>query len=127
MTNKKQQNTETEPVLEQETLERIRALQRPGKPNVLNKIINLYLENSPGLIETVRKSVEQEDGAALCEADHSLKSSSANLGAVNMAAVCKKLEEMGREGRTDAAKTLIGRMESEYKSVSAALADELGA
>ena len=116
---------ETEPVLEQETLERIRALQRPGKPNVLSKIINLYLENSPGLIETVRKSVEQGDGAALCEAAHSLKSSSANLGAVSMAAVCKKLEDMGRDGRTDAAKALIGRIESEYKSVSTALADEL--
>ncbi|MCK5544075.1 MAG: response regulator [Desulfobulbaceae bacterium] len=116
---------ETEPVLEQEILERIRVLQRPGKPNVLGKIINLYLENSSGLITTVLKSVEQGDGAALCEAAHSLKSSSANLGAVSMAAVCKKLEDMGREGRTDAAKALIGRIESEYKSVSAALVDEL--
>jgi len=117
---------ETKPVLEQDTLKRIRALQRPGKPDVLGKIINLYLENSPGLIKTVLKSVEQGDGAALCEAAHSLKSSSANLGAVSMAAVCKKLEEMGREGRTDAAKALIGHIESEYKSASAALVDELG-
>lgn len=117
---------ETEPVLEQDTLTRIRALQRPGKPDVLGKIINLYLENSPGLIKTVLNSVEQGDGTALCEAAHSLKSSSANLGAVSMAAVSKKLEEMGREGRTDAAKALIGRIESEYKSASAALADELG-
>ena len=116
---------ETEPLLEHDTLERIRALQRPGKPNVLGKIINLYLENSPGLIKTVRESVEQGDGAALCEAAHSLKSSSANLGAVSMAAMCKKLEDMGRDGRTDAAKALIGRIESEYKLASAALADEL--
>ena len=100
-------------------------MQRPGKPNVLGKIINLYLQNSPGLIETVRKSVEQGDGAALCEAAHSLKSSSANLGAVSMADVCRKLEDMGREGRIDSAKALIGRIESEYKSASAALADEL--
>ncbi len=120
-----QKETEAEPVLEQDTLTRIRALQRPGRPNVLGKIINLYLENSPGLIKTVLKSVEQGDGTALCEAAHSLKSSSANLGAVSMAAVSKKLEDMGREGRTDAAKTLIGRIESEYKSASAALADEL--
>ena len=42
-----------------------------------------------------------------------------------MAAVCKKLEEMGREGRTDAAKALVGRIESEYKSVGVALANEL--
>ena len=32
---------------------------------------------------------------------------------------------MGREGRTDAAKALIGRIESEYKSAGAALAGEL--
>ena len=70
--------------------------------------------------------VKQGDGAALCEAAHSLKSSSANLGVVRMATVCRKLEEMGRERRIDAAKELIGRIESEYKSASAALADELG-
>ena len=117
---------ETEPLLEQETLERIRALQRPGKPNVLGKIINIYLQNSPGLIKTVRESVEQGDGVALSEAAHALKSSSANLGAVRMASVCKKLEDMGREGRIDMAKNLIDRIESEYKSAGSALADELG-
>ncbi len=116
----------TEPLLEQETLERIRALQRPGKPNILGKIINLYLQNSPGLIKTVIESVEQGDSVALCEAAHALKSSSANLGAVRMATVCRKLEDMGREGRIDMAKALIGRIESEYKSAGSALADELG-
>ena len=118
--------TGTEPLLEQETLERIRSLQRPGKPNVLAKIINLYLQNSPGLMKIVHESMEQGDGVALCEATHALKSSSANLGAIRMATVCKNLENMGREGRIDAAKALIGRLESEYKSASSALADELG-
>ena len=42
-----------------------------------------------------------------------------------MAAVCKKLEDMGRDGHTDAVKALIGRIESEYKLAGAALADEL--
>ena len=42
-----------------------------------------------------------------------------------MAAVYKKLENMGRDGRIYTAKALIGCIESEYKSASAALADEL--
>jgi len=35
------------------------------------------------------------------------------------------LEDMGREGRTDAAKALMDRIESEYQSARAALAGEL--
>ncbi|OEU56631.1 MAG: hypothetical protein BA871_09720 [Desulfuromonadales bacterium C00003096] len=120
------EHKETEPLLERHVLDKIRALQRPGKPNILGKIIKLYLENSPGLITTVRESVEQGDGGALCEAAHSLKSSSANLGAIQLAAVCKELKDMGREGRTDGAKALMGRIESEYQSARAALAGELG-
>ncbi|MDL1967410.1 MAG: response regulator [Deltaproteobacteria bacterium] len=120
-----QTETESEPLLEQHVLDKIRALQQPGKPSILGKIIKLYLENSPGLITTVRESVEQGDGGALCEAAHSLKSSSANLGAIQLMAVCKELEDMGRDGRTDAAKELIGRIESEFKSANTALAEEL--
>ena len=116
---------ETEPLLEQHALDKIRALQQPDKPNILGKIIKLYLESSPGLITTVRESVEQGDGVALCEAAHSLKSSSANLGAIQLAAVCRELEDMGREGRTDATKALMDRIESEYQSAHAALAGEL--
>ena len=117
---------ETEPLLERHALDKIRALQQPDKPNILGKIIKLYLESSSGLITTVRESVEQGDGRALCEAAHSLKSSSANLGAIQLAAVCKELEDMGHEGRTDAAKALMDRIESEYQSAHAALAGELG-
>ncbi|MCD4755755.1 MAG: response regulator [Deltaproteobacteria bacterium] len=120
------EHKETEPLLEQHALDKIRALQRPGKPNILGKIIKLYLESSPELITTVRESVEQGDSKALCEAAHSLKSSSANLGAIQLAAVCKELEDMGREGRTDGAKALMDRIESEHQSAHAALAEELG-
>ncbi|MBW1931792.1 MAG: response regulator [Deltaproteobacteria bacterium] len=116
---------ETEPLLEQHALDKIRALQRPDKPNILGKIIRLYLENSSGLITSVRKSVKQGDGVALCDAAHSLKSSSANLGAIQLAAVCKELEDMGRERRTDGTRVLMDRIESEYQSARAALVGEL--
>jgi len=116
---------ETEPLLEQHALDKLRALQRPDKPNILGKIIRLYLENSSGLITSVRKSVKQGDGVALCDAAHSLKSSSANLGAIQLAAVCKELEDMGRERRTDGTRVLMDRIESEYQSARAALVGEL--
>ena len=115
-----------EPLLEQHALDNIRALQQPDKPNILGKIIKLYLKSSPGLITIVRESVKQGDGSALCEAAHGLKSSSANLGAIQLASVCKELEDMGRDGGTDAAKELMDRIESEYQSVHAALAEQLG-
>ena len=112
-------------VLDQKRLDMIRAMQRPGRPNVLDRIIGLYQENSPALIRTIRQAITEEDGGALSEAAHSLKSSSANLGATHLAAQCKTLEEMGRLGRFDGSVELLEPLENEFQQVVLLLSAEL--
>ncbi len=115
----------TEKLLKQDALDKIRALQRPGSPNILDKIINLYLENSRDLMQSIIDSIERDDSASLQEAAHSLKSSSANLGAVKMAALCKELEYMGREGEACSAASLLDGIKTTGKLTQAALKEEL--
>jgi HPt (histidine-containing phosphotransfer) domain-containing protein len=117
---------ETEKLLKQDALDKIRALQRPGSPNILDKIINLYLENSRELMQSIIDSIDWDDSASLQEAAHSLKSSSANLGAVKMAALCKELEYMGREGEACSAASLLDDIKTTGKLTQAALKEELG-
>ena len=116
---------ETEKLLKQDALNKIRALQRPGSPNILNKIINLYLKNSRDLMQSIVESIDRVDSASLQEAAHSLKSSSANLGAVKMAELCKELEYMGREGEAYSAALLLDSIKAEDKLTQAALKEEL--
>ncbi len=113
------------PTIDPRAWESIRALQRPGQPDMLCKVIGKYLTSSRQLIETMRTAVPQHDAPALHRTAHSLKSCSATLGALRLAALCKEVEAMGRANVLDHIATLWDKLEAEYKLVHEALAAEL--
>jgi HPt (histidine-containing phosphotransfer) domain-containing protein len=108
--------------LNYETLENLRSMVKEGQPNLLEKVIRIYMESSPKLMETIRHSISLGDAAAMQGAAHSLKSTSGNLGAMMLAEMCKELEAMGRAGTTDNAILLLPVLEDEYERVRKALA-----
>ena len=59
-------------------------------------MIKIYLLDAPQQLETIKEAIFLGDADSLKLASHTLKSSSANLGAVSFSAVCKELEYMGR-------------------------------
>jgi HPt (histidine-containing phosphotransfer) domain-containing protein len=69
--------------------------------------------------------VQAQDADAIRQAAHSLKSSSANLGAVQLADLCKTLELCGREKQLQDSAALLSETENQYEKVKAALALEL--
>ncbi|HHW77517.1 MAG TPA: response regulator, partial [Xanthomonadaceae bacterium] len=111
--------------LDERALAQIRALQRSGKPGLLGKIIGLYLDGSPKLLQQARDAVAGADPEALRQAAHSLKSSSANLGATRLAALCRELEQSGRERRLEGVVELLRELEIHYDRARDALAAEL--
>lgn len=114
-----------ESFLDQDRLDMIRGLQRPGRPNVLKKIIHLYQKNSPTLVQSIRDAVSNGDSTALQEAAHSLKSASANLGAVGLAELCKQIEEIGYSGQPGSAGELLDNLEKLFQEALDALLVEL--
>ncbi|MGH9197890.1 MAG: Hpt domain-containing protein, partial [Acidimicrobiia bacterium] len=56
---------------------------------------------------------------------HSLKSSSASLGALRLAALSQELEMIGRMSRQDQAPVAFAKLEAEYAAVAAELMAEL--
>jgi signal transduction histidine kinase/DNA-binding response OmpR family regulator/HPt (histidine-containing phosphotransfer) domain-containing protein len=110
--------------LDPNALDSLRALERQGAQGLVRKAIRFYLEDAPKLIETLREAVSLADSQALSNAAHSLKSSSANLGAVRLAKLSSDLEKAGRAGATEGAGTLLAETQAEYERVSVALAAE---
>ncbi len=108
-------------LLDETVLANIRALQRPGKPDILQKIVDHYLASAPQLLRQVREAIEQGDAAALRMAAHTLKSSSANLGARTLAAYCQELETMAEENALESAAQLLSEIESGYAPVAVEL------
>jgi len=111
-------------VINEAALDNIRQLQRPGKPDLLEKIVSLYMSDTPGLLNALRVSIDGSDAEQVRMLAHRFKSGSANLGALGLAELCKQLEEKGRNGDLDDAALLLARIETEFKAVSVALQAE---
>lgn len=72
------------------------ALSRLGNDaDLLTAIIQIYLEDSPGLIERIKTAVTNRDASALQRAAHSLKGLAATLSAADVTCSASRLEHMG--------------------------------
>lgn len=107
-----------------------------NKDEVLMKVIDSYLEDTPNLLQVIRQGLElintanvMEEIAPLHRAAHSLKSSSATLGAMNLSQLCQKLETMSQEisnthehlDKMAVISAIVAQIETEFEQVKAAL------
>lgn len=92
-----------------------------GDTEFLKELVDAYLESTPDLFATMRKAGAEGDAPALQRAAHSLKTGSANMGALAFAAQCKELEYIGRSGTLDGVEARIDAAATAYKDVAGAL------
>ncbi len=117
-------DTSRAPLVDVGVLRNIAALARPL---LLNSLIDLYLQHSPGLIAAVETAAADMQPTALTEAVHALKSSTANLGGTRLAMVAKECEVLVREGGIAHTGSVISRIRAEYQEFCAALTSERSA
>ena len=106
-------------------LDRIRAIEAQGSTGLLTTVITYYVNESPGMIASLRKAVEADDARTMQELAHSLKSASANVGARTVAGLCKEMEMAGRAKTTQAGPGLLLQIEREFGVASKTLMTEL--
>ena len=92
---------------------------------MLSQVITAYMATSPPLLDRLSKAAASGDYRGLLGTAHALKSSSANVGARNLAELCRELEEGAREGEIPDAEECVSGIESEYNRVHVALMAEL--
>jgi CheY-like chemotaxis protein len=112
------------PAIDVRALDNIRELQKPGAPDLLERIVALYLNDVPKLVQSMREAIAAGDGTALQRAAHTLKSSSATLGALQLAKLCNEIEVQTRDKHVVDAGQWISRVECEYARVCASLPRE---
>ena len=108
-------------VLDQGMLENLRDLPGEGADDLLGELIILFAQEAPRRINQLRTAIQQGDATRVMQVAHSLKGSSANLGARCMAGLCNRLEQQGREGKLDGALPVQDEIEREYRRVLLAL------
>jgi len=108
--------------LDPNALASIRALHREGGPDILGKAVGTYLATSPTLLQGLKEAVAAGDSTGVQKAAHTLKSSSATLGAQSLADLCKTMEALGRTQSMGETPQLLTRIETEFLAAREALA-----
>jgi two-component system, sensor histidine kinase and response regulator len=107
-------------------LDSIAAIQREGEPDVVKKIITVYLSDTKSTLEKLSLAVNEGNATDLFRLAHKLKSSSANVGATNLSSMLKTLELEGKEGNLENSHNLFLQILTEFDLVKQTLALRLG-
>ena len=87
----------------------------------LTMLMEIYKQDAPQLVDRIRNAINQSDANDLNMAAHTLKSSSASLGATTLSELCHQLEAMGRDHNIADAAAIIFKVEREFSESIKAL------
>ena len=101
-------------------------LHRFGGDKLLHEMIRLFMENAPQRIAAAGAAVDGGDAPAAELSLHSLKSSSAQLGALRMQRLSEQGEKLAHAGDLMIVGLLVQDLEEEWDRVRSWLADVRG-
>ncbi|MFC4726716.1 ATP-binding protein [Coralloluteibacterium thermophilus] len=106
------------PVLDREILDELREMM--GEAGC-RQLVQVFLEDAPRHIARLRIAAASSDQAALVAPAHTLKSASANLGAMAVSAIAKRIEQGARDQRLSRSVALVSLLETEFGRAEAEL------
>lgn len=112
---------EVSDVIEMTILDALREIQQPGQNDLISRVIQIYLQDSPTHIQSIVQGLQDNDAAAILRATHSMKSISAHVGAMKLSELCKDLEHITKTGITPESEKLSVKIQKEFKRVVKAL------
>jgi two-component system sensor histidine kinase/response regulator len=104
-------------VLDRNVLQRIRELGGTGKPDLLERVLNLFLNDVPRHLAAIQHAWQGRDAPLIATSAHVLKSSSAHIGALRLSAMCAALETDARSGELGRAEAVVASLEGEWRAV----------
>src|SRR5205085_6385792 len=99
----------------------LRDLQSAGRPDILAELIAVYLRDTPPRLAALREAVARVDAEAVRREVHSLKGSSSQIGAVQMARLCTDLEHQAGTTDLGGAAESLRRLDEAFGRVRARL------
>lgn len=101
-------------VIDPQAIENLRALNPDDNDEFLREIAAIFLEDTPQRIAELDQSLATGDAARFTRAAHSIKGSSANLGAVALRSAAEKLEHQSRAKGLGEVADLITHVKAEF-------------
>jgi len=110
-------------VIDYEIMNKFFQKQQKDGSNLVSNIINIYIDQSSGLLGDLTDAARKKDVELVRQISHTLKSSSQNVGALNLAELCRKVEKNCMKGKIN--EILLSQIYQNYSDVDRALKDVL--
>ncbi len=114
-------------VLDAQALQRLHELDPNGENQLITRVVNAFEVSVKRLMPQLALALPGLDLAAVRHVAHTLKSSSASLGAIKLSQMCSELENLSRLGKTEGVADLAALLQAEVEVVRAALQKLLSA
>lgn len=112
-------------VIDRGVLERIRAIQRPERPDLVRRVLQIFLDRSPAQIEAIRDAAAAADAHRLARAAHDLKGGSGNIGLLPLAELLARLEQLAKQDRVAETAPLLSQLATLHAAAVDAVRGEL--
>jgi len=112
-------------VLDRAVLDRIRAIQRPGRPDLVRRVLQLFLERSPAQLEAIADAAAAGDATRLIRAAHDLKGASGNVGLLQLSELVAHIEQLAKQNRLAEAAPLLAELPTLSAAATSAVRGEL--
>jgi HPt (histidine-containing phosphotransfer) domain-containing protein len=107
--------------LDAQALAGLRALDPSGENRLIERVVRAFESSSDKLLPQLRDALAQGDSATIRHVAHTLKSSSASVGALSLSRLCAEIETMIREGSEKGIETRVARIHAEVEGARRAL------
>ena len=107
------------PAINREIVDDLREIMGPE----FESLVDVFLEDSPRAIQRLQSALDPLNVQSLIGPAHSLKSTSANLGAMELSALAKLIEIGARQKTIKEPGRLVGELAREFERVRLALGD----
>ena len=113
-------------MIDPEAIDELREMESRGAISVA-RMVDLFNQSGETILPALRQAVAQEQSADLQREAHTLKGSARDLGAPRLAALCQKLEDLGREQSFAGSSDLVTDIEAAFTEAKRAIGEYLGA
>ena len=111
-------------VLQGDRIAQLEELATPGAPNPRDIILDVYLTDIPSSLQSLRRAAATEDFELATRTAHSIKGASANIGALRVAELARRVELCASENElpSDAA---LAALEGEFERLRSLILSEV--
>ena len=115
----------SKPVLDAACMAELRALDPDGKAQLVKRVLATYQASLAKLVAQLQLARGEGAWDQVSRVAHTLKSSSASIGALTLSSLCAEIERLLRAGDSNGAQPLIDAFQAEVLRVDGAVRQTL--